>query len=137
MQIKLNYSAETKIRNCFWIFLWRHWFILTAVMVYILRSVYTFFVELCSKDPGTRRHLIFGLFSPHSFPISASSRHATNSIYFQKFGFVTTTHNFSCSKLKWWLKGYYSCLSTIRPVYFESFSEMISTIFEIRVEHFW
>lgn len=104
----------------------------TTSMVYNLRSMYIFFVGLCFRDPGTRRHLIFGLFSPHSFLISASSRHATNCISFEKFGFVITTHNFSCSVLPQWLKGYYSCLSTMRPVYFKSFARMISTIVRLK-----
>lgn len=113
------------------IYMVRQWIISAEARVYILRSVYTFFAELYSRDPGTRRHLIFGLFSPHSFLISASSRHATNCISFEKFGFVITTHNFSCSKLPWWLKGYFSCLSTMRPVCFESFFGMISTIWRL------
>lgn len=109
------------------LFVLRQWFIFTVATVYILRSVYTFFALLCYNDPGTRRHLIFGLFWPHSFLISASFRHATNCISFEKFGFVISTHNFSCSKLPWWLKGYFSCLSTTRPVNFRSFFGMIST----------
>lgn len=114
----------------------RHWIIVSVDTVYILLSVYIVFGRLCCWDPGTGRHLIFCIFSPHSFLISASFRHATNCISFEKFGFVTTTNNFSCFNLPWWLKGYFSCLSTMRPIYFRTFLRWLARILRLQSEIF-
>lgn len=96
---------------------------------FIFYGLCTYFLLVCVQRILVRNVTYFSVFFRHipfSFPPLPDTQ---QTVYLLKsLVFVITTHNFSCSKLPWWLKGYFSCLSTTRPVYFESFFGMISTI---------
>lgn len=70
----------------------RRCLISNVATVYILSSVYIFFSSARPRSPGTRRRPPFGLFSPHSFLISAYARHATRPVLLSKVSVLLRPH---------------------------------------------